>query len=110
MASNYSKNLRLDHCSFSRFDAHKGVFNATINHSIIGHMGIKAIGSGTLRVENTTVHAQNFISLRKDYGSSWQGNIIIKNAVFAPINHKEKSNLELIDGSYSGNHNFGYYR
>jgi len=108
MASNYSKNLRLDHCSFSRFDAHKGVFNATINHSIIGHMGIKAIGSGTLRVENTTVHAQNFISLRKDYGSSWQGNIIIKNAVFAPINHKEKSNLELIDGSYSGNHNFGY--
>lgn len=108
MASNYCKNLILDQCHFSRFDAHRGVTNATIKNSTIGHMGIKAIGTGKLIVENTTVHSKNFISLRKDYGSSWQGDIIIKNAVFAPISNKKKSNLELIDGSYSGKHNFGY--
>jgi hypothetical protein len=33
MGSNYSKNLVYDKCTFSRFDAHMGVANATIRNS-----------------------------------------------------------------------------
>jgi hypothetical protein len=55
MGSNYCKNLVLDNCIFSRFDAHMGVANATIRNSTLGHMGINAIGTGTFTVENSTI-------------------------------------------------------
>lgn len=58
LGSNYCKNLVYDNCEFSRFDAHKGVANATIRNSKLGHMGINAIGSGTLLVENTTLYGE----------------------------------------------------
>ncbi len=106
MASNYSKNIIYDHCKLSRFDAHMGVANATIRNSSLGH-GINAIGSGTLTVENSTVHGINFINLRSDYGSTWEGDIIIRNCTFAPARYKSKS-LNLINGTNSGQHDFGY--
>jgi len=107
MASNYCKGLLYDHCSFSRFDAHKGVAHATIRNSTLGYMGINAIGCGVLTVENTTVYARSFINLRSDYGSTWQGEIIIRNCVFIPAGGARIS-ASLINGLYSGQHNFGY--
>lgn len=107
MGSNYCKNLLLNHCSFSRFDAHKGVANATIRNSTLGHMGINAIGSGTFTVENTTVNGRSFINLRSDYGSTWHGELIIRNSLFIPSGGRPTS-ASLISGSYSGQHNFGY--
>jgi len=107
MGSNYCKNLQYDRCTFSRFDAHKGVANATIRNSTLGHMGINAIGTGTLLVEGTTVYAQRFINLRSDYGSTWQGNFIIRNCTFKPPPDKLASAC-LIGGSNSGQHDFGY--
>ena len=105
LGSNYCKNLLYDHCVFSRFDAHKGVANATIRNSTLGHMGINAIGSGTLTVENTTVRGWSFINLRSDYGSTWQGTFIIRNCIFVPA---RPARVALIGGSYSGQHDFGY--
>ena len=84
MASNYSKNLVYDNCTLSRFDAHMGVANATIRNSTLGHMGINAIGTGILTVENSKVYGRTFINLRTDYGSTWQGDIIIRNSIFVP--------------------------
>jgi len=107
MASNYCNNLLYDGCSFSRFDAHMGVLNATIINSTIGHVGINAIGHGTLTVENTTVYGRNFINLRGDYGSSWQGEFIIRNCKFIP-NCGKPGNPNLISGYNSGQHDFGY--
>ncbi|UCS92768.1 hypothetical protein KZP23_19145 [Echinicola marina] len=107
MGSNYSKNLVYDNCTFSRFDAHMGVANATIRNSTLGHMGINAIGSGTLLVENTTVYGRSLINLRSDYGSTWQGEFIIRDCTFIPSNGKPNS-ANLINGSYSGQHDFGY--
>ncbi|MEM9888305.1 MAG: hypothetical protein AAF849_20595 [Bacteroidota bacterium] len=110
LSSNYCKNLLYDHCTLSRFDAHKGVANATIRNSTLGHMGINAIGSGTLTVENTTVRGRGFIQLRPDYGSTWQGNFIIRNCTFVPKGKKKgkKTDIALISGLYSGSHDFGY--
>lgn len=107
MGSNFCKNLLLDGCTFSRFDAHQGVANATIRNSTLGHMGINAIGSGTFLVENTTVSGRNFINLRSDYGSTWRGEFVIRNCVFVPAGGRSVS-ASLIGGSNNGQHDFGY--
>lgn len=107
MGSNYSKNLLYDNCKLSRFDAHMGVANATIRNSTLGHMGINAIGTGTLTVEKSTIYGPNLVNLRSDYGSTWQGEFIIRNCVFVPSGGRPVS-ASLIGGSNSGNHDFGY--
>ena len=107
MGSNYCKNLVYDKCTFSRFDAHMGVANATIRNSTLGHQGINAIGSGTFTVENSTIYGRNLINLRSDYGSTWQGEFIIRNCVFVPAGGRTTS-ASLIGGSNSGQHDFGY--
>ncbi len=107
MGSNYCKNLVLDNCTLSRFDAHMGVANATIRNSTLGHQGINAIGSGTFTVENSTIYGRSLINLRSDYGSTWQGEFIIRNCVFVPAGGTTIS-ASLIGGSYSGQHDFGY--
>jgi hypothetical protein len=107
LGSNYCKNLVYDSCTLSRFDAHMGVANATIRNSTLGHQGINAIGSGTFTVENSTIYGRNLINLRSDYGSTWQGEFLIRNCIFVPGNGKT-TNVSLIGGSYSGQHDFGY--
>ncbi len=107
IGSNFSKNLLYDGCTFSRFDAHQGVANATIRNSTLGHMGINAIGTGTFTVENTTILGRSIVNLRPDYGSTWQGDLIIRDCVLKPAS-KRLSGVSLITGSYSGMHDFGY--
>jgi hypothetical protein len=84
-----------------------GVANATIRNSTLGHQGINAIGSGTFIVENSTIYSRNLINLRSDYGSTWQGDFIIRDCVFVPSDDK-KISPSIIGGSYSGEHDFGY--
>lgn len=105
MGSNFCRNLRYENCVLSRFDAHQGVYNASIRNSTIGHMGVLAIGKGTLLVENTTIQSGHFIGLRPDYGSTWQGDVVIRNCIFKPTN---PAGGVIIDGSNSGDHDFGY--
>jgi len=107
MGSNYCKNLIFDSCRFSRFDAHKGVANATILNSELGHVGINAIGTGLFKIVNTRIYGRGLVNLRSDYGSTWQGKFIIQNCIFIPENGKF-TNVALINGSYSGQHDFGY--
>ncbi len=107
LGSNFCKNLLYDGCTLSRFDAHQGVANATIRNSTLGHMGINAIGSGLLLVENSTIRGRSIVNLRSDYGSTWQGELVIRNCVFVPADGKPIS-AALISGSYSGQHDFGY--
>lgn len=107
MGSNFCKNILLDSCIFSRFDAHQGVANATIRNSTLGHQGINAIGSGKFIVENSTIYGNSIVNLRSDYGSTWQGELIIRNCVYVPGNGKAPS-VNIINGSNSGQHNFGY--
>ncbi len=105
--SNYTKNITFDAVEFSRFDAHMGVANATIRNSVLGHQGINLIGSGVFLVENTKVCGAYFINLRSDYGSTFDGEIVIRNCEYLPRNGA-KADAVLINGSYSGQHDFGY--
>jgi hypothetical protein len=84
-----------------------GVANATIRNSTLGHQGINAIGSGTFTVEKSTIYGSNLINLRSDYGSTWQGELLIRDCVFIPSGGRT-ANASLIGGSYSGQHDFGY--
>jgi hypothetical protein len=106
-ASNYSKNISFDSCIFSRFDAHMGVYNATIRNSKLGYMGINAIGSGEFLIENSTITGRSLINLRRDYGSTWEGTFTIRNCNFIPSKRKSTS-ISLFSGSNSGLHDFGY--
>ncbi|GAA5225358.1 hypothetical protein [Membranihabitans marinus] len=108
IGSNYCKNILYDGCTFSRFDAHKGVANASIRNSTLGHMGINAIGSGTFLVENSTIRGRTLINLRSDYGSTWQGEFIIRDCKFIPGGGHRPMNPTLFGGSNSGKHDFGY--
>jgi hypothetical protein len=107
LGSNFCKNMLYDNCSLSRFDAHQGVANATIRNSTLGHMGINAIGSGLLLIENSTIRGRSIVNLRNDYGSTWQGELIIRNCTFVPAGGKPASPT-LISGNYTGQHDFGY--
>ncbi len=102
--TNYCKNLVYDGCALSRFDAHQGVLNATVINSVLGHHGIKLIGSGTALIENTIVLSDSFIALRSDYGSTWNGELIIRNCKFYPTNVA----MHIIDAENTEDHDFGY--
>jgi len=105
MGSNFCKNLTLDGCKFSRFDAHQGVTNATIRNSTLGYMGVKLTGSGSFLIENSSVHGRYFIDLRSDYGSTWRGDVIIRNCQFFP---RGGSRSSILGGRNDGQHDFGY--
>ena len=79
MSSNFCRNMLLDGCYLDRFDAHTGLYNATLKNSTFG-FSIMIIGGGTLTVENVERPSGNaFITLRNDYNSIFDGDVVIKN-------------------------------
>ena len=104
--SNFCKALTMDHCVFSRFDAHQGVRNVTLTGCEFGHSGVQMVGFGTMRIENCIIHRKSLISLRGDYGSSWEGELIVRNCrLIVPEGAKSVS---LLSGVNTGKHDFGY--
>ena len=78
MSSNGSKNMTFRDCSISRYDAHRSFFNGNLINTTIGHT-FNVIGGGTLYCENTVrVAGNSFISLRSDYGATFNGDMILK--------------------------------
>ncbi len=102
--SNYCKNLYLENCTLSRYDAHEGVANITIKGCTFGHQCMNLIGFGDAIIEDTHILCGNFINLRYDYGAFWNGNVTIKNCKWK----LEKNNLNVIYGYNVGDHDFGY--
>jgi|GEM_PF-262982 len=109
MGSNFCKNITLENCNFSRFDAHQGVANVTIRGCTLGWQCLNAIGYGTILVEDTTLYGNSLINLRADYGSTWHGDAIIRNCTWKPnYGGTLSGTYSVIGGSYSGTHYFGY--
>ena len=99
--SNLSKNITYQDSLLSRFDAHLGCRNATIVNSSVQHFRI--IGGGTIRVENSHVYSNRLFALREDYGSTWRGDVIVKDVVL----HNTAENPSFMYAQWS-NHDFGY--
>ena len=108
IATNFCKNILLQDCTLSRMDTHMGVAGSyTIRGCTLGHMGLNAIGRGLLTVEDSTLYGRAFVSFRSDYGSTWDGELVIRNCRWIPA-CGEKSWPALIDTRNDGMHDFGY--
>lgn len=104
--SNFCKNLYLENCLFSRFDAHMGVTNATIKNCTLGYQCIQLIGHGEFLIENSTIRSfySSFMALRGDYGSTFDGNITIRNCTW----ETPAKSLYIVAENNTGDHDFGY--
>ena len=79
MSSNGAKNMEFKNCSMSRFDAHRGFWNARLIGCEFGQT-INVIGGGNLEIIDTVrTHGPYFIALRGDYGATFCGDITLKN-------------------------------
>jgi hypothetical protein len=108
MGGNDAKNVTATNMTISRFDIHRQVHNVTISNSDIGWSGILVTGGGTLLVEGTTVrHWGRFIEFREDWGSTWDGNVIIKNSTWMPP-ADATGNLYIIHVVNDGRFDFGF--
>ena len=104
---NECKNVTFDGCVFSRVDAHRNITNYMIKNCVLGHQGIQAIGHGKLLVENTTVFCSRFISFRGDYGSTWDGDVEIRDCIWYP-DYTDQNSPAVLDLHNSGDHDYGY--
>jgi hypothetical protein len=107
IGSNGCKDILLDGCVFSRIDAHMNVTNLTVRNTTLGVQGFNAIGHGKLVLENAIVMGPSVINLRSDYGSSWDGELLIKNVTWYPPERVIK-NPGVVVANNSGGHDFGY--
>ena len=106
MATNHCKDILVDGCVMSRFDAHENVANLTVRNTVLGHQCFNAIGHGLMTVENVTAYGSSFLNLRGDYGSSWDGDIVFRNNTWYPnANVKSPS---FIGATNHGDHDFGF--
>lgn len=104
MGTNYCKNITYDNSTLSRLDAHAGVYNASIINGSKVQM-INLIGGGTALIEDSYIYNSNGpIDLRADYGSLWNGDIILRDV---KLYIGGRSEFALIRPTWR-NHNFGY--
>jgi hypothetical protein len=108
VATNFCKNIVLEDCTFSRMDTHMGVSGTyTIRGCTLGHMGLNAIGRGTLTIEDSTLYGRHLVNFRQDYGSTWEGDLIIRNSRWIP-SCGDEAWPHLIGVTNDGMHDFGY--
>ena len=82
--TNFCKNMEYIDSTLSRFDAHSGLYNGKIINSTVNYMALT--GNGDFIVENTEWYSEgvggnsaSIFHLRSDYGSTWEGDIKVKN-------------------------------
>ncbi len=80
--TDFSKNISYIDSRLSRFDAHTGIYNASIINSEV--QAIEITGKGTFTMKDSKWYSpgpnnvrNSLIGLRGDYGSTWSGKIII---------------------------------
>ena len=105
--SDYCKNLALENCTFSRFDAHMGVTNVSIKGCTLGWQCCNLVGHGQATIEASTLYGYGFVNLRSDYGSTWKGDLTVKNCTWIPA-FNQNGNAAFVNGSYRGDHYFGF--
>ena len=108
IGSNFCKDILLEDCRFSRMDTHMGVSGSyVVRRCELGWMGLNAIGRGKLLVEDSTLHGNTLVSFRRDYGSTWEGELEIRNSRWIP-SAGDTCTPHMINVSNDGTHDFGY--
>lgn len=108
VGSNFCKNILLEDCELSRMDVHQGVSGTyTIRNCTLGHMGLNAIGRGELIVEDSTLYGKYLVNFRSDYGSTWEGDVVIRNCRWIPAGGTKVVPV-MFGLQNDGMHDFGY--
>ena len=108
IGSNFCKDILLEDCHLSRMDTHMGVSGTyVIRRCTLGHMGLNAIGRGQLTLEDSTVYGSSLVSFRRDYGSTWEGSLKIRNCRWIPA-CGDICQPHMINVANDGMHDFGY--
>ena len=108
IGTNFCKNILLEDCTLSRMDTHQGVSGSyTIRRCRLGHMGLNAIGRGTLTVEDSTLYGRHLVNFRDDYGSTWEGDLVIRGCTWIP-SCGDPTWSGVIGVHNDGTHDFGY--
>lgn len=105
--SNFCKDLAIEDCVFSRWDAHMGCTNVLIKDSALGHQCLNAIGHGQLTIENVHAYGDRLVNLRGDYGSLWDGDLLVKDCVWH-LRAGMSQAASLLAASQREDHDFGY--
>ena len=105
--SNFCKDIVVENSTLSRVDAHQGARNITIRNSVIGNQGLRIIGSGLCLIEDSKIlNSTSLITLRSDYGSSWEGVLVIRRTYWKP--DATYAYPRIINFANASNHEFGY--
>jgi hypothetical protein len=108
IGSNFCKNILLEDCVLNRMDAHMGVSGSyIIRGCTLGYAGLNAIGRGHLLVEDSTLYGGSLLNLRSDYGSTWEGEVVIRNCRWIP-SAGSTTTPYVISLRNDGQHDFGY--
>lgn len=108
IGTNFCKNILLENCTLSRMDTHMGVSGTyVIRGCTLGYMGLNAIGRGLLTVEDSTLYGRSLIDFRSDYGSTWEGEVIVQNCRWIP-NSGRTCWPYMFNTRNDGKHDFGY--
>ena len=108
IGTNFCKNILLEDCTLSRMDTHMGVSGTyVIRGCTLGYMGLNAIGRGLMTVEDSTLYGNSLINFRGDYGSTWEGDVVIRNCRWIPASGRT-SRPQMIYTRNDGMHDFGY--
>ena len=108
IGTNFCKSILLEDCTLSRMDTHMGVSGSyIIRRCTLGYMGLNAIGRGQLIVEDSTLYGRSLINFRSDYGSTWEGDVVIRNCRWIP-NSGKTCWPYMISARNDGAHDFGY--
>ena len=109
IATNHCKDILLEDCHLSRMDTHMGVSGAyTVRRCTLGYMGLNAIGRGVLTVEDATLYGPSLVSFRGDYGSTWEGRVVVRNSRWVPACGDALTQVHLFAVHNDGMHDFGY--
>ena len=111
--STFCKNLLLEDCALSRFDSHQGVHGVTIRRCKIGYQSVSMIGFGDAVIEDSAIYGRSVVTLRNDYGSTWRGNIYIRNCSWVPEKtpfawQPPRTEMCVIHMINNGDHDYGY--
>lgn len=100
MSFSYTKNVICAFSVFSVFEAQNGIYNAEITDSAL--LGLKITGGGNVSVERCRVYGDVLIDITKEYGSTWKGNVILKDVTL------QADGEATLLFAYWLNHDFGY--
>ena len=106
--TSFCKNMIYEDCFISRYDAHRGLYNGRIKNCYVTMVNL--VGGGDMIIENTTFEQRDrtIINLREDYGSTWRGNILLKDCTVIPSDTERFSKDLYVIGERWVNHDFGY--